>query len=170
MTPIKWKSYRWNQKYITVKAFADIPTVSDYIRGDYPATFTIDSKDHDGLYSMERIFLECYTDPTEYLFVQTCFEGDIKHWEVMKNSPQINKYYVQWKQKAEAKLISEAMLKIVTTAFDDNNKNSFTALKYLVDRGSKGDSKRGVGRPKKEKEADDGDSKVLLEAINRLKD
>lgn len=170
MYPIKWKSYRWNQKYITVKAFADLPEISDAVRGDYPATFTIDSEDKEGLYSMERLFLDCYKDPTEYLFVQRVFEGDVQHWEVFKNSGVINKYYLKWKKKAEAKLLSEAMTRIVETAFDEDNKNSFTALKFLVDRGNKTQNSKAVGRPKKEKEEPSIDSKALLADIARIKE
>ena len=168
--PIKWKSYRWRQKYITVKAFADLPEISDMARGEYDATFTIEPEDKDDLYSMERLFLEYYQDPTEYQIVQNVFDGDLQHWEVFKNSGVIHKYYLKWKKKAEAKLLSEAMRRIVETAFDEESKNSFTALKFLVDRGNKTQEKKGAGRPKKEKEEETVDSKTLLADIARIKE
>ena len=72
--------------------------------------------------------------------------------------------------KAEGKLMSEAMAKIVETAFSDNNKKSFQALKYLVERNTKSTDKPGRGRPKKEKEAVPSDDKLLLDAIKRMQE
>lgn len=170
MTKIVWNDVRRNIKYITNAAIADLPELCENYHGDYKPTFTIAPQHKDGLYSIEQLFLEHYTDPTEYSFVEDVFEGDVKHWEEFKNGTFIKPYYLKWKAKAEGRLLSEAMSKIVTTAFDENNKNSFQALKYLVERNNKPDNKRTVGRPKKEKDSNDGDSKVLLDAINRLKE
>lgn len=168
MTKISWNDYRWRQKYITLAAFADLPEGMRERKNDYKPTFTILDYDHDGLYSIEKLFLEHYEDPTEYSFVEDVFEGDVTHWEIFKNSSIINKYYIKWKKKAEAILLSKAMTKIVDTAFDETNKNSFAALKYLVERNGKTD-KKSVGRPKKEKTTDDIDSSSLLEDIKRLR-
>ena len=118
---------------------------------------------------MEQLFMEHYTDPTEYSFIQDVFEGDIEHWEAIKKSQFVAKYYEVWKKNAEAKLLSDAMLKIVSTAFDDSNRNSFQALKYLVERDAKTPKRPTAGRPKKEKEPDSVDSKDLLADIARLK-
>ena len=168
MTKITWKDYRWNQKYITLAAFADLVELRKERAEEYKPTFTIAEDHKDGLYSMEKLFLEYYRDPTEYRFVQDVFEGDIKHWETMKNSSAVNKYYILWKQKAEARLLSEAMGRIVTTALDEDNKNSFQALKYLVERNTVKAAKKSVGRPKKEIEDDGVDTKSLLEDIKRI--
>ena len=164
---MQWNDYRWRQKYITLAAFADLPEAMRERKTDYKPTFTILDHDHDGLYSIEKLFLDRYDDPTEYKFVEDVFEGDVKHWEVFKNSSVINKYYQKWKNKAEAKLLSRAMTQIVETAFDETNKNSFAALKYLVERNNK-TPKKTVGRPKKEKEEDSIDTTSLLEDIKRL--
>ena len=168
MTKIQWNDYRWNQKYITLAAFVDLAEVRKDRAEDYKPTFTIAEDHKDGLYSMEKLFLEHYRDPTEYRFVQDVFEGDIKHWETLKNSAVLSKHYERWKQKAEARLLSEAMGRIVTTALDEDNKNSFQALKYLVERNSVKAPKKTVGRPKKEVEDDGVDTKSLLEDIKRL--
>lgn len=168
MTKIQWNDYRWNQKYITLAAFADMPETKKDYSGDYKPTFTITEDHKEGLYSMEKLFLEYYRDPTEYQFVQNVFDGDIKHWETMKNSSVLSKYYTKWKQKAEARLLSEAMGRIVTTALDEDNKNSFQALKYLVERNTVKAAKKSVGRPKKEIEDDGVDTKSLLEDIKRI--
>ena len=52
---------------------------------------------------------------------------------------------------------------------DDNNRNSFQALKFLVDRGSKLTTEKKAGRPKKEKLEEPVDSQALLDDIARLK-
>lgn len=170
MNKIVWKDYRRNQKYVTNKAVADIPELVTVDRGGYQPTFTLAPEHHDGLYSLEQLFLEHYNDPTEYAFVERVFDGDVKHWEEFKNSNLINKHYLKWKAKAEGRLLSEAMSKIVSTAFDENNKNSFQALKYLVERNTKSTDKPGRGRPKKEKEAAPSDDKLLLDAIKRMQE
>lgn len=166
---IKWNDKRKNGKYYVIPIFADLP---EYIlREDkgYKPTFTIAPDHHDGLYSMEKLFLEHYTDPTEFSFIQDVFEGDIEHWETVKTSVCIAKRYESWKKKAEAMLISDAMMKIVSTALDENNKNSFQALKYLVERGEKLAKRPTAGRPKKEKKEEEVDSKDLLADIARLR-
>lgn len=170
MEKIVWKGYRKNVKYVTNKAVADIPELVTVDRGDYEPTFTLAPEHHDGLYSLEKLFLEHYNDPTEYSFVERVFDGDVKHWEEFKNSNYINRYYVKWKAKAEGRLLSEAMSKIVSTAFDENNKNSFQALKYLVERNNKSSSTTGRGRPKKEKEQPQPDDKLLMDAIKRIQE
>lgn len=163
---ITWNDVRKNQKYITNAAFADLVAPGMNYKTDYKPTFTTKPCHHDGLYSMEQLFLDHYMDPTEYSFVQEVFEGDFKHWETFKTATWIAPLYEMWKRKAEAKLMSEAMNKIVTIAFDENNKSCFQALKYLVER----KPKEKVGRPKKEKVEDKADDKVLLEAIKRIKE
>lgn len=170
MTKVIWKDVRRNVRYITNAAIADLPELVEGYHGDYKPTFTISSQHKEGLYSLEQLFMEHYTDPTEYSFVEDVFEGDVKHWEEFKNSRYIHPYYLKWKAKAEGKLMSEAMGKIVATAFDENNRSSFQALKYLVERNNKSADKPGRGRPKKEKEAPQSDDKLLLDAIARIKE
>ena len=169
MTKVIWKDKRKSRKYFINRIFADLP--GTWIEDDdpYVPTFTIGPEHKDGLYSMEQLFMEHYTDPTEYSFIQDVFEGDIEHWEAIKKSQFVAKHYEVWKKNAEAKLLSDAMLKIVSTAFDDSNRNSFQALKYLVERDAKTTKRPTAGRPKKEKAADEVDSKDLLADIARLK-
>ena len=159
---IQWKGPRKTTKgkYVCKSAFADLPSISTST--DYTPTFTILPYDHDGLISMEQRFLEYYADPTEYRFVQEVFEGDVTHWEVFKNSIGLCDYYQEWKQKALKKLQSEAMQKLVESALNNN----IQALKYLLDMNV---DKRGKGRPKKPREAEEVDTKDLLADIARLK-
>ena len=170
MDKIVWKDYKRKQKYVTNRAIADIPELVTVDKEGYIPTFTLAPEHHDGLYSLEKLFLEHYYDPTEYSFVERVFDGDVKHWEEFKNGTYINRHYLKWKAKAEGRLLSEAMSKIVSTAFDENNKNSFQALKYLVERNNKSSSTTGRGRPKKEKEQPQPDDKLLMDAIKRIQE
>ena len=90
-------------------------------------------------------------DPTETKFVDECFEGDFKHWNIFKTSTYIQPIYERIKKEAEQRLLADVMSKIVDTAMDDNNKSQMVALKFLVDRGQKItiEDKPSRGRPKK---------------------
>ena len=170
MVKVIWKDYRKNVNYVVNAAVADLPGIPEEYYKDYKPTFTALPEDHDGLYSLEKLFMEYYRDPTEYQFVANVFESDVKHWEVFKSSRFIAPLYAKWKQKAEAKLLSEAMAKIVDTAFDETNRSSFQALKYLVERNQKSETGAKRGRPKKEKEEPKDNDNMLLEAIKRIQE
>ena len=164
-----WKDKRKSNKYYINRIFADLPCTAIPDDDPYVPTFTIAPEHKEGLYSMEQLYLEHYTDPTEYSFVQDVFEGDIDHWEAVKTSQWLSRHYGMWKKRADAMLVSAATKRIVETAFDENNKNSFQALKYLVERGEKTTKKAGAGRPKKEKAAEEVDNSDLLADIARLR-
>lgn len=168
---MQWKDYKkCRGKYALTQAFGDIPASIYYIRGiDYTPTFSIQGEDHDGLLSMEKLFLQYYKDPTEYLFVKDVFDGDWDHWNQMKATKIVAPLYARWKRDAEAKLLAEVMGKVVETAFDDNNKNSFAAQKWLIERGNKTTAAKPVGRPKKDKKEPEVDNADLLKDIERLK-
>lgn len=169
MTKVVWRGPRKSgSKYIIQSAFDSFPGIV-YSNPEYLPTFTLSPEDHDGLISLEKRFLATYTDPTEFTFVQDCFDGDINHWEAFKESTTFRPYYLKWKKTAETKLTSIAMQKIVESAMDDNNRNSFQALKFLVDRGSKITTEKKAGRPRKEKLEEPVDSQALLDDIARLK-
>ena len=164
----KWNDYRCNPKYVTNGAFLEqIAPVGDRNK-EYKPTFTTADEDKDGCYSFSKLFLSHYTDPTEMTFINEVFEGDLKHWETFKTSNAIAPIYERLRKKADLMLQSDAMRRIYAIAMDDNNKNSFTALKYLADRAPK-PAKEPVGRPKKVKETEEVSSKDLLADIERLR-
>lgn len=170
MTKVVWRDYRRRTKYVTTASVADLTGITEEYYKDYKPTFTALPEDHDGLYSIEKLFLEYYKDPTEFKFVEDVFEGDVKHWEAFKSSRFIAPMYEIWKKKAESKLMSEAMSKIVETAFDEKNRSSFQALKYLVERNQKSETGAKRGRPKKVKEEPKDNDNMLLEAIKRIQE
>lgn len=159
-----WKDYRKNySRYVTNSAFVEYNVLSDY-----KPTFTLADEDHDGYLSFSKLFLSYYKDPSEASFVEDVFEGDWKHWEAFKNSINIDELYSTLRKQADKRLESEAMSKIISIAFDDNNKNNLQALKFIID-GKAAKSKEKVGRPKKEKKEPEIDSKDLLADIQRLR-
>ena len=164
---VVWRDVRRNVRYITNAAFADLPCAAK--NESYIPTFTVEPDDKGPLLSMEKLYMSYYKDPTEYSFVRDVFDGDIKHWEFFKNSAGIKELYDRWRSAACAKLASEATEKIVNIAFDDNNRNQFTALKYLVEKDNKPTTRNSVGRPKKEPKAPDFSSRDIMEDIARLK-
>ena len=170
MTKVVWRDYRRRTKYVTTASVADLTGITGEYYKDYKPTFTALPEDHDGLYSIEKLFLEYYKDPTEFKFVEDVFEGDVKHWETFKSSYFIAPMYENWKKKAEAKLMSEAMAKIVETAYDEKNRSSFQALKDLVERNQKSETGAKRGRPKKVKEEPKDNDNMLLEAIKRIQE
>lgn len=168
---MQWKDYKKKHgKYSLTRAFGDIEEkVYSFNVGDYTPTFTLLGYDNNGLISMERLFLEHYQDPTEYEFVKEVFDGDWEHWQQMKETKVVAPLYARWKHDAEAKLLAEVMKKVVETAFDDSNKNSFAAQKWLIERGNKNTTTKSVGRPKKEKKEPEIDNEDLMKDIERLK-
>ena len=159
-----WKDVRKNgSRYVTNSAFVEFNIVPDY-----KPTFTLADEDHDGLISFPKLFLSYYKDPSESTFVEDVFEGDWKHWELFKNSINISEVYELLRKQADKRLESEAINKIISIAFDDNNKNNLQALKFIID-GKTNKPEKKVGRPKKEKKEPEIDSKDLLADIQRLK-
>lgn len=164
---MKWNDYRKNGvAYVTRSAIAELKIWYDDDK--YKPTFTLSDEDHDGLYSFPKLFLKYYTDPTEMQFVNEVFEGDLDHWEKFKKSSGFEPIYEKLRKKADIMLQSAAISKIVSIAFDENNKNNLPALKYLVEK-KPVKAEKGAGRPKKEPKEDEIDSKDLLKDIERLK-
>lgn len=160
----------WNDKRKSFAKYYTLATIKElnYMTQDYKATFTLAEEDHDGLYSFPKLFLKHFTDPTEMSFVNEVFEGDTDHWEAFKTCKGIAPIYQKLRKKADILLQSAAMNKIVSIAFDESNKNNFTALKYLVDR-KPAEPIKGRGRPKKEEKVEEISSKELLKDLERLR-
>lgn len=160
---ITWKDYRKSgPKYVTNSAFKEYNTMADY-----ESTFTLADEDHDDLISFSKLFLSYYRDPSERSFVDDVFEGDWKHWKKFKEGSISGEIYKELRQQADEMLVGDAMNKVLTIAFDDNNKNNLQALKFIID-GKTSKTKEKVGRPKKEKKEPEIDSKDLLADIKRL--
>lgn len=94
--------------------------------------------------SIKRLYL-LEEDPTEYQ-VATKYFGGWKHWKALCDSPTLQEHIEDWREELEVKLRSEGVRAMITKASDASDKNSFSAAKYLSDKGWQ-DKK--VGRPSK---------------------
>lgn len=152
-----------SMKYVTISMFKELNK-----HADYKPTFNMKKDDDATTYSFEKIYL-ALSDPTEYRLVQEVFNNDAKHWEACKSSPELVDFIEKCREKLMKKLQSEAFGKIMSLAFDDGNKNQMAALKILYDiKPIK--TVKDVGRPKKEKKADEISTVDILEDIKRLKE
>lgn len=152
-----------SMRYVTRGLFKEFNTNSSYT-----PTFNLKQEDDEDTYSFEKIYL-ALNDPTEYKLVEQVFNGDVKHWEACKVSPELSDFIDRCREKLMKKLQSEAFGKIMSLAFEDGNKNQMSALKILYDIKPIKTVKE-VGRPKKEKKVEEVDNKDLLEDIKRLKE
>lgn len=159
-----WKTPRHNKlkQYRTLTLFKEYAT--SVKNAEYEPEFTLAEEDDGNIESMPKIYKRFYQDVTEYKFVQYCFNGDFAHWEVLKNCEKFKKYYESWRTECINRLKCEAMQKIVETAMDDGNRNSFQALKYLVEREEKKTKKKKV--EKKVEEVD----KSFEEDLKRIQE
>lgn len=133
-----------------------------------PVVYTIAEEDDGELKSFPKIFYKHYKDPTEMSLVKEVFNGDIDIWESIKQAAIFRPYYETMRKKADMMLMSDAYAEITRIAFDDTNRNNFTALKYLVDRGTKTATATTRGRPKKNKDVETVDTSDLAADIARL--
>lgn len=159
-----WKSPKMNRfkQYRTISIFKEY---ANYPNTDkYEIEFTLADEDDGDIESMPKIFKRFYQDVTEYKFVHYCFDGDFNHWEALKENKQFRKHYENWKAECINRLKCEAMQKIVETAMDDGNRNSFQALKYLVEREEKKTKKK-----KEEKKVEEID-KSFEEDLKRIQE
>lgn len=130
--------------------------------------YTLKDEDDGELKSFPQLFYKHYKDPTEMTLVKEAFGGDLDTWDAIKQSSNFSKYYKTMRKKADMMLMSDAYTEITRIAFDDTNKNNFTALKYLVDKGAKTVTPASKGRPKKNKDVETVDTSDLAADIARL--
>tara|TARA_R110000868_G_scaffold373983_1_gene638337 strand:- start:84 stop:563 length:480 start_codon:yes stop_codon:yes gene_type:complete len=94
------------------------------------------------------VFLDC-RDPSEYAVAMHLL-GDWDHWLEIRNHPIIKEHVDKWHKELEVKLRSEAIQQMKHHA---KQVGGTAAAKWLADKGyTDGISKRGIGRPKEEKE------------------
>lgn len=122
-------SYRDEQnRYRTQSLFKEF-----YIKGKYPAVFTLKEFDDGELLSVRRLFLE-YNDPTGYQFAIDVL-GSYDHWLKLCSLKWFQADYLnKWLHELEIKLKSEGLKKINSVAAGDSAQ-AFNASKYLAEKG-----------------------------------
>lgn len=108
--------------------------------------YTLKDQDHEGYRSLYRLYMET-RDPTEYKFATTFLDG-WEHWTILCECAWFKPYVERWRTELQLKIASESLARIMAEA-KTNSKESFTANRYLLERGwePKDSSKRG--RPTK---------------------
>ena len=61
---IEWKDVRKAVKYVINRCFIELINRSSVSIENYKPTFTLAEEDKDGYYSMEKLFIAHYKDPT----------------------------------------------------------------------------------------------------------
>lgn len=119
--------------------------------------YTLREEEHKGKPSAKKIYLE-QRDPSEYRAAMALV-GSWEHWQKLLNSKAIFAYIKEWREELKVILKSEAIENMHTIAGQGNP----TAAKWLADQGWDAEpkqTKKGVGRPKKEPVKEDPRVKI----------
>lgn len=112
--------------------------------------YTLKDFDHDGYPSLYRKYLEM-GDLTEIEFARTYFES-WEHWQMVAEASWFKPYIARWREEVTLAAQAQALSAIKEIAADKRNKDHFAANKILLSWGKpKTNSKANVGRPTKEK-------------------
>lgn len=117
--------------------------------------------------SLKELYL-MFDDPTEYEFANTVL-GGWRHWQLIKNSNQINARvdFADWAEEMELKLASRALQAMIRTATSEDGKGT-TAAKYLVERQWKKLLKSSAGRPSNKEDIISSIDSEIEEDMKRL--
>jgi len=110
--------------------------------------WTLKEQDYKGYPSLYRLYMEA-NDLTEYKFIKKHF-GSMAHWEALCQCKWFAPLIEAWRKELELKVRSEALANIQREA-KTSSKNSFSANKFLIDKGwVENKQERKVGRTSKE--------------------
>lgn len=141
--------------------------VETAIHGKDNILFTFENEPHSGYLSFPKLYRKFYKeDPTEYLFAMTVF-GSWEHWTRLLNS-SVRPRIEQVRKEAEAYLDSQMVGNILKEA-NSGSRNSFTASKYILERGYRPKDERPTKlHVKKNVEKAIEDSSFLSKEYERL--
>lgn len=140
-------------------------------RAQYPDSnnikYTLKDQDHNGYPSLYRLYMEM-EDTTEWEFAQAYLE-DYQHWMALCECTWFKAHAERWRHELQQKLRARALRSIKQVANDDQ-KDSYAANKYLLDKGyatpEPPSSRRG--RPSKDHIA--REARRLAEEANIIKE
>lgn len=98
--------------------------------------------------SLYRLYLEA-ADLTEYSFANTHLEN-WEHWTLLCDTLWFQPYITRWRTELELKLKSEALMALIEES-KDGGKNSYNALRFIIEKGwiDKSTEPSRRGRPSK---------------------
>ncbi len=109
--------------------------------------YTLKDQDHEGYPSLYRLYMET-GDPTEWKFATAYLDG-WEHWERLCESSWFKPLVERWRRELHLRIASSALARIMAES-KTTSRDSFTANRYLLERGWVAkDSKKG-GRPSKD--------------------
>lgn len=109
--------------------------------------YTLKDKDHEGFPSMYRLYMET-GDPTEWKFANSYLDG-WEHWERLNQCNWFKPYVERWRRELHLRIASESLVRIMAES-KTNSRESFTANKYLLERGWEPKDSKKSGRPSKD--------------------
>ena len=109
--------------------------------------YTLKDRDHEGFPSLYRLYMET-NDPTEWRFAMKYLDG-WDHWERLCESPWFKPYIERWRRELQLRVASESLARIMAES-KTNSRDSFTANRYLLERGWEPKDSKKAGRPSKD--------------------
>jgi uncharacterized protein Usg len=116
--------------------------------------------------SLYKAYLEL-DDPTEYEFAVKYFES-WEHWMEVAQSPRLSAFVEEWRKELHQRLKSIALANVRQMAQDETHKASFSANKFLLEKGWEPKEKKAVGRPSKEEAVEALEDDLFNEDYERL--
>ena len=108
--------------------------------------YTLKDQDHEGYPSLYRLYMET-GDPTEWKFATQHLNG-WKHWERLCDADWFKSYIDRWRRELQLRIASDSLARIMAEA-KTTSRDSFTANRYLLERGWVPKDKGQAGRPSK---------------------
>ena len=131
-----------NKVKVTRGLFLETSQTPEYI------LYTLKQEDYQGYPSLYRLYLEeCSLDPTELTFARKYF-WDYEHWVEISLSTYLKDYLTVWRRELAAILESRYLAKLHDLV-EKGGKESFPALRYLLDRLQMTAGGVSRGRPRK---------------------
>lgn len=109
--------------------------------------YTLKDRDHEGYPSLYRLYMET-GDPTEWKFATQHLDG-WEHWERLCESPWFKPYVERWRRELHLRISSDSLARIMAES-KTNSRGSFTANRYLLERGWEPKDSKRAGRPSKD--------------------
>lgn len=120
--------------------------------------YTLKDHEHKGFPSLYQLYMET-NDPTEYTFAME-YLGGWAHWKLLEGSTWFEPYLSRWREELHLRAKAQALAKVMKTAQADN-KDSFAAQKYLIEKGYDKAAPNTKGRPTKQQVLNEAKSIAL---------
>ena len=130
---------------------------------DYDPIFNLTDEDTENTYSLKKLYLSYYKDPTEVSFVDGVLQGRFDLWKKMCKNLTISKFIEIWREEARTRYLADNFKNIMLLAEGGDKKTSLAAYKYLSDKVLSVDKEGSQrGRPSK-REIEQNALKILSE-------